>query len=1670
MNTYPCTVCGRDMPPAARCPYCGAEQGEFADELAAVERSIAEMKARDVAIANEQKTLAAKLQAAVFQRDILAHANAERLRRANRPRMTLRRRVGRRPPTAGRPGPPRARRPAPEPDPAAPSAGARATDIPTPPADPPVEPEPRVRPEASSREIQNVLLGLSALLLAVAAVVFAGLAVSSLEAASRVAILVAATVAMLAAAPVLARRSLISTAETVAAIGLLLVPLIGYAVWSVDALRGAPLSGGVFAGLIFAITAVIAGSYATATRLSVPRYATVVAVQPVLPLFAYDWIGDAGGWALALAVVAGIDLYLGRLFAEHGRLSPPGRVGAPSRRDAGSDATGAAEPVGVDRPESAPEETDAVVAAEPDGPRSGGQPPPAAAPPAPIVPGIWLRELIWTLHGVAIGAALVYAVAALLGADTLPAAARSALILLLAAVVALAGALSMGHRPLPDIAAGVLTLAVIGSVARVAAVALPGHALLIVAAVVTVTGLAVRAIPDQARRGPQLASAAALAVLGTLVAGSALRAALASVRAAQPVWEADLAAYPGTVAAAAGPIDWQLAVAALLLTVAAVLALPPAARRESAVAGAALTALAVPAAFALPWYAAPWPPALAAAGIGAAGLFARTERAAYVHAAGAAIVGFAAAGAALVRPGLTAGVLIALATAGVLIALAARLPEFRADPPAETMAAWAAGATAFALPGAVAALVAATTPAGAQTSATAQQAATVSVLAASFLAVCATLGYAAVTQVAERQISLPLTLGTGLGALLVAGAAFAAPGATVADTWVGALLLAAAVLLFLAPTIDAGRRADRLLDGPDFAAAAATAALVGTLARIAAIVVPGIELAATAALVLLVAVAVRAMPEQWRRGPVLGAAVSGGVVALIAGYAAVGHALRALATPGPLWNGDLGAWPVGAGAVGWQVPGALVLLAVAAAVLLPRPWSYDVSGALAALATVATPVALGLPWWSPILVGSAVTVVYALAGVAAADPRAGLSRTVVAGTVALFAAGGGLVRPWTTAAALAVVTLLGAVVATLARVLAGLPDEQAGPGPRGGAGDGPAPPTDLMPAHLAQIGGPATGGALLALPGAVAAFAAQLGWPAAIVLTSALAASCTGIAVLALARQQVPHYLPYATVGIVGGATVTGLAALPTALPAGLYAAGATLLGVLAELLRANTTPPGGPAQPAHHWSALGPAADRLPPAQPQARWLVSPGRGVVVATALPTALAAVAIAPALLAALVGPYQVLGRIWQGPPPELLDPPRDAMDPTNVLAALLLTVAAALAATGFSGSRASEAVPVVLPGVAITLLIAPISLGRGWPDGTMAALAVFTIAMLGLALTPPPPDTDRARPARIARVVVFVIGLAAGGAGLVGSLATRPLTLFTLGGAVAVGAVAAYFGRAQNARILGWLFAAVMAQLFVLTVGLVAGLPPTTSAFGVLAVGAALLVTATRLPRLRRPEAVRESAVVEWSGYAAALLALALAFDSPRHVAALLAAWGAVLGVVATRPGRQPVERRVIFWAAVACEITAWWLLMALSDVALTEAYTLPFAALALLVGVLELRYRPDLSSWTAYGPALLAAFVPTLVIVLATNSGDLRQLLLLLGAVATLIAGSMRQQQAPVVVGAIVTAITAIHVLTLVGPWLALIPVGIVLLALGATNERRRRTQERLRGALRGLR
>ncbi|HKT05449.1 MAG TPA: permease, partial [Rugosimonospora sp.] len=300
------------------------------------------------------------------------------------------------------------------------------------------------------------------------------------------------------------------------------------------------------------------------------------------------------------------------------------------------------------------------------------------------------------------------------------------------------------------------------------------------------------------------------------------------------------------------------------------------------------------------------------------------------------------------------------------------------------------------------------------------------------------------------------------------------------------------------------------------------------------------------------------------------------------------------------------------------------------------------------------------------------------------------------------------------------------------------------------------------------------------------------------------------------------------------------------------------------------------------------------------------------------------------------------------------------------------------------------------------------------------------------------------------------------------------TLTGLAAAAGCGVVAALYGRTRLARLVGWLVTASAGHLLAMVAGLIAGLPVYWSAFLVAGVASTLLVLAALLPQLRRPDAITESTTVEASSYAGAVLALLLASRSLPHLAIFCTIWGAVLGIAASRPGRARVYRSVLIWFAAAHEVVAWWLLMRISHVALTEAYTLAVAVVALITGYVEYRRHPEISSWYAFGIALVAAFLPSLTILLATGQTPLRLALLMLGSAGTVAYGSMRRQQAPVVVGGVVLTIAALYEVAVLSSVAAVLVVmaivATVLVSLGATYEKRRRNIQRLRGAIGRLR
>jgi hypothetical protein len=1641
-------MCGRLRDPSVRCPHCGNTPEVLAAELDRINKAIAAMNTEDLSLVAQRKKLSQQLQAAMHQRNLISHAVTQQQKRARVPQQRSRLFGGARRGASNKlgaddvanVGTPKTGLPR-QGTPLKPTAGAgdrkpgeRVAPLETPP------------PEASPRTVQNVLLIAGGLLLGVAAVVFAVLA-SGL--AAGLGVLAAVTVAMLGGAFFLIRIGLVSTAETLTSVGLLLVPVDGYLLSQLPPLATSRVPLAIIAGVIFGITTVVAFALHRTMKLSSARYAVVLYAQPVLPLLAYPWIKGPAGYALVFAVLAAADAIIARSI-ELSQREPLA--------------------IGGQHPLMHPEVLEGAWSS------------------------FWLRELTWALHGIAVLSAIAYGTVALWKPDTAAEAARGGATLLLGCAVGLLGALVVRLRPLPDVAAGVLTLAWIAVSGRVGARALPHQTLLILAVALVVTGLGIRVIPPAARRGPQIASTLAVALVGAFVIGAAVRAAIAPIQAGLPIWHQKAPEeYEAILGTASSTMGASLVLTIALTALAAALALPPAFRREVAVGAAALAGLAAPASLRLPEVGTLWvlagtaiaiaavgivvgalnikePPAAATEPLRGSGLYkladqwfgsadaarpdvsriaANTPRSARAHAIAAAVVGVAAIFASLNRPSATAIVLSVITVAGVVLTIAHDLLPSAEEPASaqttqslsqigvprrsvtQIIADTCAGAAAFAAPSAVAAIVVTLAP-----TASAERPSVPLVAAA--LTASGTLGYVALRQVARREIGMPLAIGSGLGALVITLATFGVRKTDFADTLVATLMLVGAVLLILSSSIDSGmRRADRMYDGSDYAAAMVVAGAIAAVTRAVSLVDSRVWLTVAALMVLGAAIGIGALRTEFRRGPILGTAAAGVVVLLYAGYPALVDGIRAVSVEGGLWSGELKPQLAAASPLGWQGPLALVVLAVAATIALPKPRNYDAAALCAGLATIGTPAALGWPWWSPIVLGLVTTCAFAIAATVAPEPHAGYARITVAIALACYAVGAALVRPETTAAALAVVGLIGVTIVGLSSVM----------GRAVLAGD--VSTVDIRAAqldqasHLGMIGGTGTVAALLAAPGAVAVLAFMSGGDRALILTAALAAISLELAVVGLLRRRIAAYLGWATVGIAvtGAAVAIGEAA--GRFPTGVFAATAVLLVILAELLRTGTvahTPPRFASR------------FKLP---------AYPAAGAFAGVLLPALLAVAALWPLVVAALTKPYQTLGHVWDDPPTPL------AVADTTIgrsaaLTAIMLTVSAAIAAVGFGGG-ANRAVVRVAPVVALTLLIMPYALHQSWTQATLAGLGVFTICMLGVALTDPPTDSEADRSLRTTRILVVLMGLIGGGAGLAGALATPGLTIFTFGGAVCVGVAAALGGRSQLARILGWLFAAVSGELLVVSISLDAGLHRTWTALGVLAVGAVLIIGAALLPRFAKRESRPEAAAVEWAGHFAAVIALILSIQWPPTVGILLAAWSAVLGVVAGRPSHSVLQQRAYFWASAGCALGAWWLFAQYARVVEPEAYTLPFALVVLLVGAIELRQRPDLGSRAAFTPGLVAAFGPSLVIVLA-KTDPLREGILLVAAVATLIYGSIRRQRAPIEVGAAVTTITTLHALTLAfSAWAIMIPLGIVALVLGASNERqRRRVQENL--------
>ncbi|WP_415948613.1 SCO7613 C-terminal domain-containing membrane protein [Streptomyces sp. KLOTTS4A1] len=182
-----------------------------------------------------------------------------------------------------------------------------------------------VRPEAAPPGVQNVLLVLGGILLAIGAIAFTVVSWGAMGIGGRSAVLAALTLGALGLPAVLLRRGLTATAEAIAAVGLLLTVLDAYALHAVALPDANPLG---YAAVAAAVLATLWTAYGLLLpRLRLPAPAGVATAQ--LPLLLWWAASGTGLLALSTALLlTAAGSTAAALFVTRGPLRVTAAVGA----------------------------------------------------------------------------------------------------------------------------------------------------------------------------------------------------------------------------------------------------------------------------------------------------------------------------------------------------------------------------------------------------------------------------------------------------------------------------------------------------------------------------------------------------------------------------------------------------------------------------------------------------------------------------------------------------------------------------------------------------------------------------------------------------------------------------------------------------------------------------------------------------------------------------------------------------------------------------------------------------------------------------------------------------------------------------------------------------------------------------------------------------------------------------------------------------------------------------------------------------------------------------------------------------------------------------------------------------------------------------------------------
>lgn len=513
-----------------------------------------------------------------------------------------------------------------------------------------------------------------------------------------------------------------------------------------------------------------------------------------------------------------------------------------------------------------------------------------------------------------------------------------------------------------------------------------------------------------------------------------------------------------------------------------------------------------------------------------------------------------------------------------------------------------------------------------------------------------------------------------------------------------------------------------------------------------------------------------------------------------------------------------------------------------------------------------------------------------------------------------------------------------------------------------------------------------------------------------------------------------------------------GLAGLDTVDAAGYLAGSAAVVAASSAVLARHRT---------HLWShtvaglvaaAVVPGACllALDPAAPAVRaaWLLAAGAGfVVVARKAPAPWRRAAVVPQvsaafhLVAGVLLSFETVGS-------------EDVLGQATPAALLLAAVVGVLWWRAlFSGLPPREEVLGVVAGAAIAAITLVLLAGHADQTGR-AALVVAAVVLVVVASVASTGRGGWRLAATATGHLTGALGVAVSGAVVyeeVPFTGTGVLAglLVLLGAAATVTAVRTDLPTIR-AGAAGYAAVAALTAALVVTTGATGTATAATVALTAAVALAAVAVAGLRAGHL--DEVTLGGAAV--LGLVVAALA-ATGLDSAVPLAAVLAAAGLAALGYAVLP-----DRGLVSIAGVLACSAATWVLSADAGITVVEAYSLPLAALAALVGAVRLAREPGAPSWATAGPALGAALIPSALATIDDPS-LLRPLLVLAAGAVVVTFGVLVRWQAPLVTGTAALLVVAISQLApyAIGMprYLSLGTVGLVLLLLGARYEQRRR-------------